>query len=205
MNFLTKNQIKYLMPCSDSLLLMLITSLVYTLAYLGNPYLPGNTSPDGWLGFFDQSKYQEATAAIANWNLNKSNLHYPIGYSLLASPFFLIAPKHAFFIINLISVLVIYLFIYKILIKQVNRKIALIFLSAFVLFHQFTLSFSFVVPWNTIPTAALLYIAIYFTLHPALKCPIVPIALSAALNFFTRPSDTLFFVPLLFFIYSSVV
>jgi hypothetical protein len=77
-------------------------ALIYCVAYLGILVLPGNSEYVlGWWGWWDQSRYLKSAAGLASGNLDPSQHWYPLGYPLLAMPFFRLVPYHAFFVVNL--------------------------------------------------------------------------------------------------------
>jgi hypothetical protein len=141
-----------------------VIAAVYTLAYLGHPVLPGNsTYPEGWWGWWDQGQYLKCTAGLAKGVLNKDTYFYPLGYSLVAAPFYLWAPQHAFFLPNLVFVLGSAWAFYEIARRLVRPTEAFILIIAFLVFYRGMLRDTLVVPWNTIPTHFLAYAVLYFT------------------------------------------
>jgi len=130
---------------------------VYTLAYLGHPVL------EGWWGWWDQSQYLKCTAGLSNGILNKDTYIYPLGYSLVAAPFYLWAPKHAFFLPNLIFVTGSAWAFYRIARRLLRPTEAFILIIGFLAFYRGMLLDTLVVPWNTIPTHFLAYMVLYFT------------------------------------------
>jgi hypothetical protein len=139
-------------------------SVAYTLAYLGHPILPGNSSyPEGWWGWWDQGQYLKCTTALAKGALDQESYFYPLGYSLVAVPFYFLAPKHAFFLPNLVFVIGSTWAFYGIARRLVRPTTALLLMIAFVVFYRGMLRDTLVVPWNTIPTHFLAYLILYLT------------------------------------------
>jgi hypothetical protein len=134
-----------------------VIAVVYTLAYLGHPVLVG------WWGWWDQSQYLKCTAGLARGILNKDTYIYPLGYSLVAAPFYLWAPTHAFFLPNLVFVLGSAWAFYWIARRLLRPTEAFILIIGFLVFYRGMLLDTLVVPWNTIPTHFLAYIVLYFT------------------------------------------
>jgi hypothetical protein len=135
-----------------------LVACLYILAYLGHPVLPGNSRyPLGWWGWWDQGKYLESAAAIAQGTLGKDAYLYPLGYPLLAAPFYCFAPKHAFFLPNLFLVLGCLALYYKLARRLVSALEALLLIFVFLFFYRGLLRDTLVVPWNTIPTQFLSY------------------------------------------------
>jgi hypothetical protein len=151
---------------SPKALLWLLGSIAagYTLAYLGHPLIPGNSIyPEGWWGWWDQSQYLKCTAGLAKGVLNRDTYSYPLGYSLIAAPFYLWTPKHAFFFPNLVFVTGSVWAFYKIARRLIRPSEAFILIIAFLLFYRGMIRDTLIVPWNTIPTHFLGYLILYFT------------------------------------------
>lgn len=134
-----------------------VIAVVYTLAYLGHPVL------EGWWGWWDQSQYLKCTAGLAKGILNKDTYIYPLGYSLVAAPFYLWAPKHAFFLPNLVFVTGSAWAFYRIARRLLRPIEAFILIIGFLVFYRGMLLDTLVVPWNTIPTHFLAYMILYLT------------------------------------------
>ena len=132
----------------------------YTVVYLADRARPGNSSiyPKGWLGWFDQSMMLRSTAALAQGSLDPMQHHYALGYSLLGLPFYLVSPQHPFFAIDALSLLVAFGgFI------ALGRRLNLSGAVSAVLFACSTMSApilfrQWVLPWNTTPVAACLWL-----------------------------------------------
>jgi len=138
----------------------LLLALLYVADYLGYPALPGNNPqyPLGWWGWFDQSKFLQSTQALARFDFSPTQHLYPFGYALLGAPFARTMPEHPFFFVDLASLLIAYVgFI------SFARRCgigahwsAILFILAGVadpvLFAQW------VIPWNTSPLAALMWL-----------------------------------------------
>ena len=128
----------------------------YALRYLGDAGLPGNRAADprGWWGWFDQSMTLRSTAALARWNLDPLQHHYPLGYSLLGVLPYLKAPNHPFFLVDLLGLLGAFAgFV------ALSRRLGLPAALAAALFAVVTLGDGalfrqWVIPWNTTPVGA---------------------------------------------------
>ena len=128
----------------------------YALRYLGDASLPGNSpaEPLGWWGWFDQSMTLRSTAALAHWNLDPSQHHYPLGYALLGVPSYFKAPNHPFFLVDLLSLLAAFAgFV------AFSRRLEVHAALAAALFAAATLGDGvffrqWVIPWNTTPVGA---------------------------------------------------
>ena len=132
----------------------------YTAVYLADRARPGNslTYPEGWWGWFDQSMMLRSTAALAQGSLDPSQHHYALGYSLLGLPFYLVSPQHPFFAVDVLSLLAAFGgFI------ALGRRLNLPGAISAVLFACSTMSApilfrQWVLPWNTTPVAACLWL-----------------------------------------------
>lgn len=59
---------------------------VFALAAWVHPGRPGVTSPEGWFGGYDQSRYLRITEGLADWRLPTTGYLYGIGYPLVGVP-----------------------------------------------------------------------------------------------------------------------
>lgn len=128
----------------------------WLLRYLSLYRLPWR-SPPFWGGWFDQSHYLASTRAFAHGDLSASAHWYPLGYSLLATPFAWLTPSDPFFLPDLL------LFVATAMAFQRAMRIfaigtagaALIFLAACLV--QTPVAKVWLQPWNTNLSAALLW------------------------------------------------
>ena len=151
-------------PAIIEILIILVAAVIlivrYTVVYLADPARPGNnlTYPKGWFGWFDQSMMLRSTVALAQGSLDPLQHHYALGYSLLGLPFYLVSPNNAFFAIDLLSLLAAFAgFI------ALGRRLNLSGAVSAVLFACSTMSApilfrQWVLPWNTTPVAACLWL-----------------------------------------------
>src|SRR5437016_6289693 len=144
-----------------SLLLGGVT-MIYLIAYLGHPVLPGNdpSAPMGWWGWWDQGQYLKCTAALAHGQLMPETYWYPLGYPLVGALFYRWAPQHAFLIPNLAFVLGSTFLFYKISRRLVSPLEAILLMLTFIGFYLGLLQMTLVEPWNTTPTLFLSYLII---------------------------------------------
>ena len=138
---------------------LLLTAL-YAFHYLRYPARPGTNQvyPLGWWGWFDQSKYIQSARALARFDFLPAQHFYPLGYALLGAPFARVMPQEPFVLVDLASLLV----AYAAFLAFARRcsvapawGVALFVLAAGadpVLFDQW------VIPWNTSPLAAILWL-----------------------------------------------
>ena len=128
----------------------------YTAHYLHDPALPGAQAlqPLGWWGWFDQSVTLRSTAALAAGNLDSSQHHYPLGYSVLALPFYWAGADFSFFTVDLVSLLAAFVgfvgFARRLALPRALA--ALLFVLALAGDRIFLRQW--IVPWNTIPVGA---------------------------------------------------
>lgn len=59
---------------------------VFALAAFVHPGRPGVTTPEGWFGGYDQSRYLRITEGLADWRLPTTGYLYGIGYPLVGVP-----------------------------------------------------------------------------------------------------------------------
>jgi len=181
-------------------ILLLLGAVIYLLAYLRHNDLPGNhpTHPaEAWWGWWDQSQYLKTARAIATGTLGPDTLWYPVGYSLLAAPFWLIAPKHAFFLPDLFLVLAFVIALWKIARLHVTRIEALLIVFGFCALHPWTLRDSFVIPWNSIPTAAAFAWGIWILLSRPHLAGSIALSCIVAAAYWFRPADAFSMAPML--------
>lgn len=141
---------------------ILVISVVYTLAYLAYPALPGNNQqfPLGWWGWFDQGKYLMSANAFAHWDLSPDKHFYPPLYPLLGAPFVRWWAMHPFFVIDFISFL---WFAYTFIViaqRYVSLWVACgLFAASIVL--AFKIFSEFIIPWTSTISVALISSGIY--------------------------------------------
>lgn len=181
---------------SDGFMALFLTALtvLYLLAYLGHPALPGNspTAPQGWWGYWDQGHYLKSTAALAGGQLTPDTYRYPLGYPLIGSLFYRWAPQHAFLIPNLVFVLGSTVLFYRISCRLVSPLEAILLMLTFIGSYLTLLSTTMVVPWNTIPTHFLSYLVIFLVgfCQPSAKRVLLAFT-CVGLIFLCRPADAL--------------
>jgi len=169
-------------------------TILYLLAYLGHPALPGNnlTAPQGWWDYWDQGQYLKSTAALARGQLTPDTYRYPLGYPLIGAFFYCWAPQHPFLVPNLAFVLGSTALFYKISRRLVSPLEAFLLMLIFIGSYLTLLSTTIVVPWNTIPTHFLSYLIIFLVgfCQPSAKGVVLAFA-CVGLIFVCRPADAL--------------
>ncbi|MAZ18298.1 MAG: hypothetical protein CL535_18480 [Ahrensia sp.] len=189
------------------LFLLLICSILIAVHFL-HPSNPLTVNEGiGWNGWWDQRKYLESAAALANGDLSPDAHWYPIGYSLLAAPFVLLLPDDPFVFVNVIAFAIYGWAFFRLFQPIISTQYVilafLIGLSVPVLLEQpfpQTLFFwrQFAVPWTTVPVAAS-YLFILYAVSKDVsdtgKFTDLFIGSAAALVVVTKPSDVLPLVP----------
>ncbi len=176
----------------STLVLLVVTAIWYLAAYLGNPLTPGNNpvSPLGWMAWHDQNDYYQSTVHLAQGKIEPSD--YWIGYSLLGVPFCGLMPKHPFFVPNLIFTLFMVGTFFASCRHFMGRMEAWVLVILFIFAERFMRDYSLVVPWNTLPTYAALYLSAYLLLFrvPTL-CQFALCAAMGGLAVAARPAEVL--------------
>jgi hypothetical protein len=143
----------------------LLLAALYLWSYVGNPARPGNDPvyPPGWWNWFDQSMSLKSAQAFAAGDLRAEKHWYPLGYALLGAPFVRVLPLHPFVVVGLLCVLAAYAgfvaFARRVGVPPL-WSVPLFLLSAGadpLLFQQW------VIPWNTTPAAALVWLLLAAT------------------------------------------
>jgi len=131
--------------------------------YATCPAVPSHDPNGGWEQWWDQGLYLKSARAFLALDLSETSHWYPIGYSLLAVPFLKLFTD-PFFVPNLISFIV-FAWAFRRYFKPMigNLGVAIAFIGALffpmVTYIPFAsaniLWMQFVMPWNTIPIAAI--------------------------------------------------
>jgi hypothetical protein len=147
---------------------LILVVAVHLLIYERYPYRP--IAPNtGWENFWDQGNYLKSARALARGDLSPDQHWYPIGYSLLAAPFAYLFPRDPFVVVNAFCLLIFagaFLIYFRPLIGSVSAAaafmvaLALPFSIKTPLPSDFPIWSQFVVPWNTVPIAAI-YMCIF--------------------------------------------
>jgi hypothetical protein len=127
------------------------------------PAVPSHDPAGGWEHWWDQSQYLRSARAFLELDLSEANHWYPIGYSLLAVPFLRLFAD-PFFVPNLVAFIVFAGAFHRYFKPMIGTSgVAIAFFGA-LLFPLVTLIpfpfpnilwMQFVMPWNTIPIAAI--------------------------------------------------
>ncbi len=140
-------------------IILALLALVYSYGYFVNPALPGNRPayPLGWWGWFDQSMYLRAAKAFASFDLDPSKHWYPAGFALLGAPFTRTMPGHPYFFVDLACFGAAFLGFAAFARRFGVGKYGALALFLLPLADKRLLE-SWVVPWSSTPTAALLWV-----------------------------------------------
>ncbi|HYD81190.1 MAG TPA: hypothetical protein VEC06_15400 [Paucimonas sp.] len=144
----------------DMRLALALIASAYLIAYLLHPSVPGNRSPLGWWGWFDQGQYLLAAKAFAALDFSPDRHFYPPLYPLLGSLFVRWWEQHPFWLIDLAGLLwfsAVFLLFAR---RYVSRRCAAFLYAASVLLNHRVFP-DFLIPWTTTVGAALLSVGIY--------------------------------------------
>jgi hypothetical protein len=171
---------------------------LYTVAYLAHPAIPGRPeTPLGWWSWFDQGEYLKSARAFTARDFTPSNHFYPPAYSLLGALFVRWMPAHPFFVVDLTCFMVYAAGFIALASNHVSRRWAVVLFAFAVPFQYASIFQQFVVPWTTIPVAAIVAVLAWMAARVA-PAP-VPAAMFGALAGAIapfRPVDMLLAVPL---------
>ena len=183
-----------------------IVTALHLFVYAMTTGSPLASSPPAWEGFWDQSQYVRSAKAFANANLAASEHWYALGYPLLGVPFLTVFPRDPFFLVNTVS-LIVFALAFLAYFRPLIGSIAT--MSAFLVAQLLPLSvdaphrvnfpvwLQYVIPWNTVPVAALLMVIAVMVRGLRAddsKWKDVAVALLASAVVAIRPSDA---IPLL--------
>ena len=177
---------------------LIALATLYTIAYLSHPSTPGRVdAPLGWWDWSDQSAYMKSMRAFARRDLAAANHYYPPGYALIGSLFVHRLPAHPFFVVDAICFLVFAAAFVRVAADHVGTLGAMALFAVSVLAPMTVLLDSFVVPWTTIPVAALLGVLAWMVADGA-SGPAAAAAFGALMGAIVpiRPGDVLLTVPL---------
>ena len=141
----------------------LILAALYLWAYLSHRILPGQSEqfPRGWWGWFDQGQTLVSARAFAFGNLAPGQHWYPPGYALLGAPFLRLGfLAHPFVVVGLAClVATLFAFVEVARTLGVSRIVAAALFIAAVAWDRQMFN-EWVIPWNTTPAAALVWVAL---------------------------------------------
>jgi len=136
-----------------------VLTALYVVYYFGNPFLPGANpaAPLGWWGWSDQAFTLESARALIRLNFSPAHHWYPLGYPILGAPFVRWSPAHPFVLVNLGCLLAAFAgFVAFARRASVTSGWAtLIFVGTA---GSRAAMMQWVVPWNTTPVAALIWL-----------------------------------------------
>lgn len=180
--------------------LLAVAGMVYLWAYAIDPMNPGAAAPaerTGWWSWFDQYRYLQSAADLAQGRISPEHYHYPLGYPLLGAPFWPLFPGHAFLLPNLALVLVSVAFGWKLARRWFGPAASLALGLGFVVTHASLLRLTWVIPWNTLPVQAAFLAGLWLVLARRDRAALLALAGVAAATYLVRPSDAACFAPLL--------
>ena len=146
----------------------MLLALCYAWAYFRYPELPGRRPdfPNGWWGWFDQSKTLQSATALARGDLAPSQHWYPLGYAILGAPFVVPLAAHAYFFVDLAALLLAFVAFCRFAGHAgIARPWGVgIFLAATLADRQ--IFDQWAIPWNTSPAAALTWLLLALVTRP---------------------------------------
>ena len=189
---------------ATSCVLLIFVAVAYSLAYFSHPNCPGNSLkyPEGWIGWWDQSKYYSSSWALSTFSLSAESYWYSLGYSALGAPFARLTHQHLFFVPNLACTLLSVIWLYKITCRLVSRLEAVLLLLAFVCTHQWLITETQVVPWSTIATQCIFLGSTLLVLTRKDFRTVIYLSLISGVTYVIRPADAICLAP--FLIYSTL-
>jgi hypothetical protein len=135
---------------------LVAVAALYTVAYLAHPAIPGRPeTPLGWWSWFDQGEYIKSTRAFAAHDFRPSSHFYPPAYPLLGALFVGWMPVHPLFVVDLACFMVYAAGFIAFASTSVGRRWAMALFAFAVPFQYVPIFQQFVVPWTTIPVAAI--------------------------------------------------
>lgn len=158
-------------------------------------YVTGNDTPSlkpggqpGWLVWHDQGAYSQEAADLSQGALKHAE--YWIGYPILAAPFWLIVPRHPFLVPDLLLVLVMAGAFFCSCRFFISRLEAWILVAIFIFFEPILRDKSLIIPWNTLPAFAAIYLCVYLLIFSPLTWRRVLISAAACfIAVFARPTE----------------
>lgn len=143
------------------IVLLVLLAVAYLAAYFGHPELPTTTETPGWWGWQDQAKYRTVMEGLRQGSLDRHTYWVSFGYPATALPFADLMPLHPFLIPNLLMALGIAVAFWALSRRFLGRIDCLVLISLVLWTLRDELIRTLVVPWTTIPTQLVAYLAIY--------------------------------------------
>jgi len=119
----------------------------------------GPKGAPGWLVWHDQGVYLQEAVDLSRGAL--THAEYWLGYPLLAVPFCGLLPRHAFLIPDLLLVLIMAGAFFCSCRSCMSRLEAWVLVALFIFFEPILRDKSLIIPWNTLPAYAAIYLCIY--------------------------------------------
>ena len=184
---------------------VLLVASTFLFFYIKNN--PLNKIEPSWLGGWDQSKLIQSSYAFINYNLDSTEHHYPIFYSLIASPFFLITKFHGFLFIDIFCIIFAYVFFRNVFLEYNFNRISIAFIYLISLTPS-TIGNNLITP-NTIKISYLLFFNLIYVFYNFLKnkktltnYQIFSLGISPCILIFNRPFDLVAILPIYILIFA---
>lgn len=175
---------------------LLVFTAAYLACYASDSNVPAPGSP-GWEAWWDQGQYLQSARAFAQGNFAATEHWFPPGYSLLAAPFVYLTGRNPFVVLNFVLFAAYFLGFLRLTRDWLPRPLALTSFALGVLWPPYLLE-QYIVPWNTIPIAALIVWIIVLVNESRTDARLridLAIALLAGLVVAIRQIDALVIVP----------
>ncbi|MFB3918335.1 MAG: hypothetical protein ACE14M_16515 [Terriglobales bacterium] len=170
--------------------------ILYLIAYVNSPLLPGAVTPGGWWNWWDQGQYLRSAAALSKLDFTAEAHWYPPGYALTAAPFYALFPRHPFLPASVISIGVLIWSLHAIFRRYVSPILSLALIGTVLFLHGHVLR-NIVIPWNSMPTNAAICLVAYLLLfRKAGVSDIVLAATASGVAFLCRPASAVAFAVL---------
>lgn len=139
-------------------------TIAYLAGYLIHPASPINAAlKQSWWNWSDQIHYLQSAVAFSRGDLAPSEHWYPLGYPLLAAPFAALSAKYAFFLVDLAGLLAAAIG-YLAFARRFGVSVpAICVLFVLPVATYPKLAEIWVVPWNSTPTAGLIWLLLAMT------------------------------------------
>jgi hypothetical protein len=173
-----------------TLVFLLVTCFWYLVTYFAQGMTPGLHPGDsmGWWLWYDQGNYYKSVINLAHGELRPS-IYWP-GYPLLGAPFYEAMPMHPFLVPNLVLTLIMTGSFFAACRHFIGRLEAWVLAGFFIFFAPVLRDQCLIIPWNTLPAYAAIYLSIYLLLvAPVRASSFILCAILDAVALSSRPNE----------------